>query len=331
MVKKMQNLTVSIALTTYNGMPYLKDQLASLESQTKKPDEIVIYDDGSTDGSYELLRDFVDQSSIRVVLHRNLDNLGYNKNFAKALSIATGDIVFICDQDDTWHANKIEKVLSIFTKQPRTNLVIHDLDICDGTMNPIGEKKLERINLIGDPMDCYCTGMATAVRREFLSLCLSNYSPPVTYDNWLHKCAQLTSSKYILGVSLADYRRHANAATSKTLINSAKKVTWLDSFLHAARGSTLDYLKYEREKNTRSIEWLASNKKALHQKYHIDSDRIEKISKNISETNIIYDARINIVKSSGLKRVIKALTLYKNGGYTSFSGTKSLLKDIARL
>ncbi|CAA0081542.1 putative protein [BD1-7 clade bacterium] len=324
----MEKLTISVALTTYNGMPYLKQQLQSIENQSLRPDEIVIHDDISSDKTYEFLTEFCAQSTLNIKLKKNHENIGYNLNFSKTLKECSGEFIFICDQDDIWHSNKISFVMDFFKKNPSTDLVIHDLEICDGSMNLINERKIERIKSIADPMDCYCTGMATAIRKNFLDLCIEDYDPKINYDNWLHSCATLLGTKKIIDTPLANYRRHSSAATSKTLVNSPKKNSKLKTMLYTAQGSTSEYLDYEIAKTDKLLAWankimpyLSDNKNYKSTLKHSSIDSVKKKS-------LRFKRRKEVIESKGLTRLSRAIQVYCSGGYQEFNGLKSCIKDI---
>ena len=97
---------VSIAMTTYNGAKYLCPQLDSILNQTYTNLEIVICDDCSTDDTKQILTKYSTQDS-RIKLFFNEKNLGYSKNFQKAISLCTGDYISLSDQDDIWIPEKI--------------------------------------------------------------------------------------------------------------------------------------------------------------------------------------------------------------------------------
>ena len=103
-------MKVSIALATYNGAKYLKQQLDSFQAQTCLPDELVVCDDCSKDNTVEILEEFKETASFIVIIIQNESNLGYTGNFEKAISLCSGNLIFISDQDDVWFNNKIETI-----------------------------------------------------------------------------------------------------------------------------------------------------------------------------------------------------------------------------
>lgn len=97
--------TVSIVLCSYNGEHFLKTQLDSIVCQTYPIHELIIQDDGSTDHTLDIAREYAAQYPfIRVEQHPQ--NLGFNRNFENALKKATGDFIAIADQDDIWYPEK---------------------------------------------------------------------------------------------------------------------------------------------------------------------------------------------------------------------------------
>src|SRR5580658_5936011 len=90
---------ISIAMCTYNGSPFLDEQLQSIVSQRRLPDEMVICDDGSSDKTISILRDFAGLATFPVQVFRNEKRLGPAKNFEKAISHCGGDIIILSDQD----------------------------------------------------------------------------------------------------------------------------------------------------------------------------------------------------------------------------------------
>ena len=103
--------TASIALATYNGEKFLQRQLDTLAAQTRLPDEMAVCDDGSTDGTLEILRQFAETAPFPVRIFQNLKNLGPGRNFRKAFSLCEGDVTFFCDQDDVWFPEKLETLV----------------------------------------------------------------------------------------------------------------------------------------------------------------------------------------------------------------------------
>lgn len=101
-------MLVSIVMCTYNGAKFLAQQVDSLLSQTYPVAEIIIQDDGSTDGTMALLEEYA-ATHPTIKLFTNEGGHGVNNNFFSALRRASGELIAICDQDDIWEPCKIEK------------------------------------------------------------------------------------------------------------------------------------------------------------------------------------------------------------------------------
>jgi len=101
----------SVALCSYNGEKYIHQQIDSILSQTHRPSEIVVCDDGSTDRTPEILAEYQKQYPEIFRIHFNEINLRSVKNFEKAIFLCSKDIIFLSDQDDIWAENKAEKIV----------------------------------------------------------------------------------------------------------------------------------------------------------------------------------------------------------------------------
>lgn len=98
-------------MATYNGEKFLCEQLDSLFNQNRQFDELIVCDDCSSDGTLGILEEYAAKDS-RIKIFRNERNLGFLKNFEKALSLTTGDYIALSDQDDIWLPNHIEILLN---------------------------------------------------------------------------------------------------------------------------------------------------------------------------------------------------------------------------
>ena len=102
---------VSIAMCTYNGEAFIGKQIQSILDQTHSNIELVIVDDKSSDRTIDIIETLKAKDK-RIRLHQNQKNIGFNKNFEKAIRLCSGDFIAISDQDDIWLPNKIERLLA---------------------------------------------------------------------------------------------------------------------------------------------------------------------------------------------------------------------------
>ena len=122
---------VSIALCTYNGAQYLQQQLDSIAGQTLLPGELVACDDGSSDETVEILNAFSEKAPFPVHIHINDSNLGVARNFEKCTSLCTGELIALCDQDDAWKPEKLEKLAEALNNNPEAGFVFCDAELVD--------------------------------------------------------------------------------------------------------------------------------------------------------------------------------------------------------
>ena len=120
--------SVSVAMATYNGQPFIQRQLDSLAAQTHLPAELIITDDGSTDDTLKIVEAFAKVAPFRVRIHQNRTRLGYRANFIRAAGLCSSDLVAFCDQDDDWYPHKIAASAKPFS-DPDVLLTYHDADV----------------------------------------------------------------------------------------------------------------------------------------------------------------------------------------------------------
>ena len=112
-------MKISVCMGIYNGKKYIEEQLECIRKQTLRPDEVILCDDGSTDGTREFLQEYLLSNSEltgwKVLL--NEQNKGYPGNFYYAMEQCTGDIVFLADQDDVWDIHKIERMTEVMKER----------------------------------------------------------------------------------------------------------------------------------------------------------------------------------------------------------------------
>lgn len=98
---------ISIVMATYNGETYIREQINSILNQTISDFELIISDDCSKDSTVEIIKRYKDKDK-RITLVENEKNLGFKKNFEKAISYCKGDFIAFCDQDDIWTEDHLE-------------------------------------------------------------------------------------------------------------------------------------------------------------------------------------------------------------------------------
>ena len=167
----MKEPRISVAMATYNGERFLQEQLDSLARQTLLPLELVACDDGSTDGTLDILHRFAAVAPFEVKIYQNPERLGYCDNFLRAVGFCEGDLVAFSDQDDVWLPRKLAACAERFDSE-RIAMVIHLAMLAGPDLEPLGRtwphlgrfgKELPRVSTL-QYMDV--AGMTMVFRRE---------------------------------------------------------------------------------------------------------------------------------------------------------------------
>src|SRR6266851_3577464 len=130
-------MKISTAMCTYNGARFLPEQLASIAAQTRPTDEMVVCDDGSSDRTMSIVRDFAARAAFPVEIATNEVRLGSAQNFAKAMSLCTGDVIVLSDQDDVWFPDRLAETEGIFRAEPSVAFVYGDAVLIDESSHPL--------------------------------------------------------------------------------------------------------------------------------------------------------------------------------------------------
>jgi glycosyltransferase involved in cell wall biosynthesis len=129
LTSNIKDIKVDILMATYNGEKFLPEQLESILNQTHQNFRLIISDDGSTDGTRDILEYYADNDA-RIEVHFNKQNVGVIKNFERLLSFSSSPYFMLCDQDDVWATSKVSELLEKI-HQDNLNMVFSDLMIVD--------------------------------------------------------------------------------------------------------------------------------------------------------------------------------------------------------
>lgn len=220
MSKPNNTSTVSVVMCTYNGAEYLREQLNSILNQTYPIYEIIIQDDGSTDDTFLILREYAILYPF-VKPYRNEHQKGINTNFYTALQRATGDFIAISDQDDCWEPDKIEVQMS----------AIGDKWLCGGFSKPFStdglpihfDTRVPNFDILRLLYINPISGHTQLFRRELLDRIpmQSAYLPLRYYDAIIALVAAAENSIVFVEKVLVHHRRHNQSMTySKPKDNS---------------------------------------------------------------------------------------------------------------
>ena len=226
---------VSVALCTYNGEKYLKQQVDSILNQSGNFDiEIIVCDDLSSDKTIEILNDYKLKFPNIFHIFINENNLGSTKNFEKAISICDGDYIFLSDQDDIWHKDKISKTIEKFDKSANIYGVFTNANLIDGLGNKYSDSKLwDNVFFLEDklvkPIDFVdlilrngniVTGATLCIKNEVKNF-IFPFANDVLHDEWIATVLALKNEIDYLNEDLISYRIHENQQVG---LKSKKKI-----------------------------------------------------------------------------------------------------------
>lgn len=215
-------ISIDILLATFNGEPFLQDQIDSLLRQTQRSWRLIIRDDTSTDGIPSTLAEYASQYPAQIIIRKNDNNLGILATFNLLLQEADADWIMFCDQDDVWLPEKIERSLALAQATAdryglSTPLLVHtDLKVVDERLTTIADslwryqksdpeagRQLNRL-LLQNP----ATGCTMMINRALRDLALPIPAEAVMHDWWLALTATAFGRIEHLDEPTILYRQH---------------------------------------------------------------------------------------------------------------------------
>lgn len=217
---------ISVCMTTYNGEKYLRGQVDSILGQLSNEDELIISDDGSTDSTIRILESYNDS---RIKILHNTKNHGVNGNFENALINAKGDYIFLSDQDDVWHNNKVRVCISALDKY---DCIVHDCEITDSELNIISNSLFKELGaksgVINNLKKNGFTGCCMAFKKSVLNSVIPfPKSERFFHDQWIGLRASMKFKTAFINQKLIYFRRHSSnssSAAGKSKLNILNKI-----------------------------------------------------------------------------------------------------------
>lgn len=321
---------VSVALCTFNGARYLREQLESIMVQTRLPDEIIVCDDASTDDSRDIVMASIGSNRVRVRLEHNEERLGVTRNFDKAISLCTGDIIFLADQDDVWYPHKLDRMLGAFARNRHAAYVFSNGDVINDAGQPIGATLWRLRGISPDEMtdqfpkrqldwllrSNVVTGCAMAFRSQ-----LRRFISPIP-EQWLHDWwIALLSSTFSFGVPVAEsligYRKH-----------SAQQVGMEAMRLSARMRESLRTRPEDYERRTYAAATLSARVHECAVVLQCNQQRLHQVD----EMTRHLKRRAEGQQMSGFRRVGIVADEFFSGRYARYSGSwRSVVRDLCPL
>ncbi len=317
---------VSVALCTCNGEKFLRPQLDSIHSQSRPVDEIVVCDDCSDDTTAEIVLAFAADTSVPVKWFRNPSRLGVTKNFEKAISLCTGDIIFLCDQDDIWTKNKSVVLIDRLNQQSAA-LVFCDAEMVDENLSPLGyglwqsiwfdggeqRKMLDESALPVLLRHAVAAGSTLAFRAEYLPLLLPIPDFPHSHDIWITLLLSCVGRISPVDEKLIQYRLHDS------------------NHVGMRQYGLLDQLRMARYQiATGTFAYLADlNQAALDRLKDQSRWPVQSAALKLLQEKIDHSRRRHELPGPGLARLGVIAGELRRGNYRKYSyGFKSVLQDL---
>jgi len=307
---------ISVALCTYNGEKYLQHQLESIKNQTLGIQELIVCDDGSKDQTISILEDFKKQVNFPIEIHVNSSNLGSSKNFEKCIQLCSGDFVFLCDQDDWWYEEKVERQIGFFNSHPEIDAVFSNAVIVDQKGIPKGNTSFDRVEFypemqakwnLGHAFDMLLkgyvvTGATLAIRKKICTevFPVPDIIPELIHDGWIGLYLARQQKIGFISDPLIQYREHTSQQVG--LQGKGPAITLKDRLLRS------------REDKLVRLQKKYNDAKALFDYFSAlpspDTNTTEKIKDRMSH----YQMRSKLPRNR-VKRFIPILCHVINGDY----------------
>lgn len=247
---------ISVAMASYNGRKYIREQIESIMRQSCKVNQLVIIDDASPEKSEDIIRSCIEGYDCELVYRVHEENRGYAQTFLEALSLTTGEYVFLADQDDIWEEDKVKISLQTMQENPSILCLSSCNTLIDGEGKKIHQEKMRGAKLQKVSAEELILqkklrpGMSLVLRdtvvRKLAAIDTAEYRQ---HDRLVEYLAMLDDGFYVLKEYLNRYRIHGEN-TSGLNLSHFKPRTGREGRLQQIE-KELDYLKLIRPYDSR--------------------------------------------------------------------------------
>jgi len=218
-------MKISVVLAAYKGEKYLGEQLSSVLPQLGPDDELIISDD-LPDGETKKIVDSFAAGDSRIKYIEGKGE-GVCKNFENAINTATGDIIFLSDQDDVWLPKKVETVMREFDKG--ATVVLHDAKVTDAFLKITSPSYFDvhgtKAGFLNNLIRNSFVGCCMAFTGDFKKTILPFPDDLPMHDWWIGLLGELKGTVSFVHETLILYRRHPDTVTGK-MTSTGKKFLW---------------------------------------------------------------------------------------------------------
>ena len=201
----------SVAMATYNGEKFIKEQIDTILKNMGSCDELIISDDGSTDSTIKIVKEYIKKDK-RIKLVKG-PGKGVKQNFMNAIMNTKGKYIFLSDQDDIWDKDKIKTVDKVF-EDNNCNVVVHNATIIDKELKPhkktFFEFRKSKSGILGNIYKNKYIGCCMAFKRELIDKIVPIPDNIEMHDQWIGILGERYGKSIFVDKCLIKYRRHDN-------------------------------------------------------------------------------------------------------------------------
>ena len=233
---------ITVVMTTYNGEKYILDQLDSIKKQTRRPDEVLIADDGSTDNTRQLVSTYISVNHLsgwRLI--ENSDNKGWRRNFIETAGLAGGDLIFFSDQDDIWIEDKLEIMEKEMDKHPEISVLAGEYIKFKDALPAYSLPENIRIKQVSRDKKILKTslpGCVYCVRKNFFTDASEHWNGLFSHDALCWATSKMLGQLYVINRPVILWRRHGESTytvTGKKMKSKDERIKYVKTQIENCR------------------------------------------------------------------------------------------------
>lgn len=316
---------VSVAMCTHNGAEFVDAQLKSISDQTMKVTEIVLSDDASVDETLEIVEQVNSALGLNLRIVKNNPAMGVVKNFQFAIGRCSGPLIALCDQDDVWLPNKVERLHALFEQDKSVEYIFTNAQNIDALGQPMAHSLFEALELSRRERALISEGRAfeallrrnlatgaTVVFRKSLYARATPFPANWLHDEWLAIVAAANGSLRMLDEPLTAYRQHSSNQIGM------RKLTFLQKFGKFS------------ESRTARLTWLLRHAEEL-DNYMSQAPDVPEVWRRLAREKYEFESRRQTYPARRFSRLKPISQEIVNGSYTKFAtGFKDAIRDLVQ-
>jgi glycosyltransferase involved in cell wall biosynthesis len=313
-------------MCTFNGAKFLAEQLQSIALQTLQPGELIVCDDGSTDGTVGILQSFSLSAPFPVRIFCNQVTLGPAKNFEQAIGLCEREIIALCDQDDVWKPEKLARLEETLDRQPEAAYAFSDAGMIAEGGTHLGTTVWDAVGLLkkvdrfvgGEQLRVLLrhnliAGCSMAFRASFRDIFLP-IPPTWMHDYWI----VLLGSALFQGAPVPErlymYRRHAGQVCGLRMKTFSQVVS-----------TSVGTDQEDCWKKVEQFRGLLNRLATAQSSYPCEESRLNLLRQK--EMHLL--RRATVRSSKGISRLFEVLAEASTGRYHRFSNSwYSIVRDL---